>query len=249
MPTPFTHLVYAHRLLHDAALPAPARDLITAHLPAYYLGSVAADGHFMCALRREDTHFYTYDRPMEDHPWRIMLSRYPTLMQPASLDHRVFIAGYVAHLAMDEIWQKQMVHPRFVVQEWASRHQRFLMLNVLLVTMDERDYPKINPVIPQKLGNAAPNHWLPFMEDDALARWGALIHRQIDLGGSSETLTIIAPRVAMQVDALRALLDAHDQLEAELWTPIPRAVLAEVESAMYETARNDLTVYLEESQA
>jgi hypothetical protein len=249
MPTPFTHLVYAQRLLSDEDIPASARALIADHLPAYYLGTVAADGHFMCALRREDTHFYTYDRPMEDHPWRLMLRRFPALLKPTSADHRAFLAGYVAHLAMDEIWQKQMVHPRFVMQEWGSRRQRFLMLNVLLVTMDERDYPNIDPGIPHHLGKAAPDHWLPFMEDEALSGWGALINRQIADGGQSETLAIIAPRVALPVDALRELLDSHERLEAELWTPIPRSALAAVEAAMYAEARTDLALFLAETQA
>lgn len=244
MPTPFTHLVYAHRLLNDPALPAQARDRLAEQLPAFYLGSVAADGHLVSHLKREDTHFYAHDRPMEDHLWRVMLSRHPELSSPADAAQHAFVAGYVAHLTMDEIWSLKMVYPHFVDREWASRGKRFLMLNVLLTNMDERDYALIDRSIPPALLNARANAWLPFIQDAALDAWGALIQRQIAEGGRSETLDIIAPRVMMTVDSLRALLDAADQLEIDLWANIPRELLREVETQMYDAALKDLIKYV-----
>ena len=79
MPTPFTHLLTAQRALSDPAIPAAGRALLETHRGAYLLGSVVADAHGLAGLKREDTHFYSFDKPMEDHPWRVMLARFPIL--------------------------------------------------------------------------------------------------------------------------------------------------------------------------
>src|SRR5271170_1852458 len=78
MPTPFTHLYYAQRLLSDPAVPAEQRALLNSYRSAYLLGSVVADAHGLAGMKREDTHFYAFDRPMEDHPWRVMMTQYPS---------------------------------------------------------------------------------------------------------------------------------------------------------------------------
>ena len=144
MPTPFTHLLYAQRLLSDPAVPASQRALLNSHLPAYLLGSVVADAHALAGLKRDETHFYAFDRPMEDHPWRVMLAQYPSLNSVTDPDWRAFLAGYVMHLSMDEVWSLQMTGPEFADRNWAPRMQRFLMLHILL-EWDDLIYKQIIP--------------------------------------------------------------------------------------------------------
>lgn len=244
MPTPFSHLALAQRLLNDEEVPAAVRALIHAERPAFTLGSVAADGHMMCGLRREDTHFYAYDRPMENHPWRVMLARFPTLARVESPAWRAFLAGYVAHLTMDEVWTLEMTAPHFAGREWASRAQRFFMLHILLIHMDERDLALLQPDTAELLHAAQPQGWLPFMRDAGLSAWGELIHRQIASRGASETLDILGPRVGRTPEEIRAVLDSPERMETELWANIPRTLLAEVEAHMYARARADLIAYL-----
>ena len=107
MPTPFTHLASAQRLLDDEGWSAPGRAFLRAHAAAFLLGSIAADGHACSDLRREDTHFYTYDRPITTPPAAVMLSRYPVLLAPVSAGQRAFVAGYVGHLALGELWTER----------------------------------------------------------------------------------------------------------------------------------------------
>src|SRR3990172_4091204 len=111
MPTPFTHLLTAQRLLTDPAVPEEQRALLNARRSAYLLGSVVADAQVLCGLKREETHFYSFEREMEDHPWRIMLARYPVLQSAHDPAWRAFLAGYVMHLSMDEIWSLEMTGP------------------------------------------------------------------------------------------------------------------------------------------
>jgi hypothetical protein len=250
MPTPFTHLVIAERLRHDPALEtavAGASALLAAHLPAFWLGSIAADAQTIAALMREDTHFYSYDLPMPDHPARVMLDRHPELMRPHDADHRAFVAGYVQHLAVDEYWTLDMTRPHFAQREWASRPQRFLSLHLLLITMDERDYARLPAGIAGELSAAQPNAWLPFMSDETLCAWRETIARQIPPNGESETLKVIAPRVMRQPAEMRQLLDSQAVMDRDVWAHIPPELLATVEGSAYTAARDQLIAYLRAS--
>jgi hypothetical protein len=244
MPTPFTHLLVAERLLSDPAVPADHRALLNAQRPAYLLGSVVADASVLAGLRRDETHFYSYDKPMEDHPWRVMLARYPQLQHATAADHRAFLAGYVMHLSMDEIWSLHMTGPQFAEREWAPRAQRFVMLHVLLTHMDERDAALLDPAYTEDLHHAAPHNWLPFLSDDVLIQWDALIYGQLIPGGKSETLEIYGARINKTPDEMRAILDSPEQMQADLWNHIPRVTIADAEALMYRHAREQMLTYL-----
>jgi hypothetical protein len=240
MPTPFTHLDAACRWLHDDALPADLRRCLAAHDGAYLLGSIAADCQMLNRMRREDTHFYAYDRPLTDHPWRVMLNTFPALAQPDEAQ-RAFVTGYVGHLAMDEVWWLEMMRPHFGEREWAARPRRFFLLHIILSHMDERDEPSAR-LSAERLRLAEPSGWLPFIDDATLRGWRDLIYGQIKAGGSSQTLPIISGRIGVPVAELRAFLDAPAQM-AELWTPIPPLLLAEVEAKMYRQGIEQMSAY------
>ena len=247
MPTPFTHLVAAQRVLTDPQVADADRALLQAHSDAFLLGSVVADGHFLCGLKREETHFYSYDRDITLTPWRVMMAQYPTLWSARNDELRAFLAGYVFHLSIDESWTVDMMIPQFALGDWGTRAQRFLMMHLMLIEMDERDHAAIDALSVRAMHDAAPHNWLPFMDDASLRAWGDLKHRQIEPGGRSETLDILAPRVNMTVEQVRVMLDSPELLECELWRNVPRDVLADVEARMVAHARAQMIAYLRES--
>lgn len=240
MPTPFTHLAYAQRLAVDLSLPASTRDFLAAHLPAYLLGSIAADAQTIASMNREDTHFYSYEREITEHPYRVMLARYPTLPEVTSADAQAFMAGYAAHLGMDEIWTLHMTRPHFAQRDWGTREQRFVALHLLLVSMDERDERLLRDETTRLLEDAAPHGWCPFIPDEVLREWQALIARQMPPAGKSETLEVICPRVRIPVSEFRAMLDDDALMQRELWAHITPALLADVEAMMMDAARAQL---------
>ncbi|MBI5668358.1 MAG: zinc dependent phospholipase C family protein [Chloroflexi bacterium] len=243
MPTPFTHLAAAQRLLADDALAPSLRVLLETERPAFLLGSVAADAH-PPGGRREDTHFYTYDRPLTESPWRVMLRRHPTLQPARSPAHRAFLAGYVAHLAMDEIWTRHMLAPHFALGEWGTRGFRFLMLHALLITMDERDLMLLEPWQHPALAAAQPDEWLPFLPDSTLSDWRNFIAEQIKPGGASQTLQVFGARINKTPDELRLILDSPEQMHL-LWENVTPAILADIEAQMYNHAREQMGLYLD----
>lgn len=244
MPTPFTHLACARRLLDEGALPAPQRALLLEHLPAYMLGSIAADGHAGTGVRREDTHFYSYEAPIEIPPAQVMLTLHPALAAPADADQRAFIAGYIGHLAVDEAWTEGVMRPWFIDAVWGSSADRFLALNLLLIGLDERDLAQLGSMPGDALNRAEPHHWLPFLTDEALCDWRMIIVRQLAPGATSETLRIIGPRIGLSEAGLRALTSSPAELDARLWAHVPRAALARTEAWMDELAREQVQEYL-----
>jgi hypothetical protein len=245
MPTPFTHLACARRLLEGGALPTAERRFLRDHLPAFVLGSIAADGHGGAGLRREDTHFYTYERPIDTPPAQVMLARFPALSAPASGDQRACVAGYIGHLAMDEAWTEGVMRPYFIEAVWGSSAERFLALNLLLIGLDERDRPHLDPALGPALAAAAPRGWLPFLPDDALGAWQAIIARQLAPGAPSETLPIISQRTGVAQAELRALLDTPSELERRVWAHVPPSALREAEARMTELALTQVRAYLD----
>jgi hypothetical protein len=244
MPTPFTHLLTAAQFLADERIPADARAALDAERGAFLLGNIAADARVSSNLNRENTHFYIFTDPIIESPWRVMLGKYPALAHPATAAQRAFLAGYVAHLVMDEIWLLDVVRPYFVEREWGERRQRFLMLNVLLMLIDARDYALLPAWERSALLAAQPDGWVPFVTDDDLRGWRDLVGRQLPPEGSSETLAIIGERLERAPDDLRAMLDDPAYLEREVWANVPRDAVAQAEARMVEQARTQMLEYL-----
>lgn len=246
MPTPFTHLLTAQHLLSDPVVPAAQRALIKAHVGAFLLGAVVADAQGLAGLRREQTHFYDYEHPVSDPAWRTMLTRYPALRGVTDPAQRAFLAGYVMHISMDEVWSLEMTGPYFGRGTWAEHRQRFLMLHILLIFMDERDRALLDESLNADLSVAEPEGWLPFLNDAAIRQWRDLIAPQIAPGGVSETLLIYGSRLGKTPDDLRAILDSAERMQTELWANVPPDVAAAVEDHMDRYAREQMVAYLGE---
>jgi hypothetical protein len=246
MPTPFTHLQVAQKLLADPVIPVAIRDMLEADRSAFLLGNIVADARTQSGINRSDTHFYRYDVPMADHPWRLMLAQHPALTPPDNTEHKTFIAGYVAHLAMDEVWTLNMLGPHFFEATWGEdRRFRFFMLHTILAYMDERDYDLLDSWQAEALAAAVPLDWLPFLPDAAMLAWRDYIHEQ--LVGESQTLAIFSQRLDKPVAEFRAELDSPERLQADLWANVPRAVLDAIEDRMYAFAREQMLAYLDET--
>ncbi len=246
MPTPFTHLEIANRLLCDPLIPDELRTAFRTYEPAYLLGIICADAK-VPRKDREWTHFYAYTRPMEEHPWRTMMDTYPLLMHPRGPEHRVFVAAYVAHLAMDEYWSRHMLKPHFGESEWGnSIHWRFFVLNLLMIHLDERDLRTLAREQAQIMKQCQPVNWLPFIPDDVLVGWRDFVGDQIP--DASRTLEVLSQRVDKTPEELRLLVDSPKKMQSYLWDNVPQSVLAHIEKEMYVFTCEQLLVYWGETE-
>ncbi len=249
MPTPFTHLRIAQELLVDASLPALYRGLLRRQRAAFQLGSIAADARVASGDGREVTHFYAYGQPMAARPWRLMLRLHPQLQMARDDAHLAFLAGYVAHLAVDETWALKMVRPHFWGKDWlgVARQDKFFALHLILTVMDERDEKALESWQAASLRHCAPQRWLPFMSDAILSQWRDLVAGQLNPGGASLTLEIFGKRLKMDPARLRAALDDPAAMQERLWRFVPQSLLDDVARLCYVFARDQLAVYLTES--
>jgi hypothetical protein len=245
MPTPFTHLAIAQRLLKDEHISPAIRSLLNTERSAFLLGSIAADARVSSNIMRADTHFYRYDDLMREHPWRIMMANHPSLEHAHDAAHRAFLAGYVAHLTVDEVWTKDMLRTQFLDRAWGPDDRfRFFMLHILLILMDERDCAALESWQADTLFAAQPDDWLPFMTRDDLNAWRDVIAIQLTRG--SQTLSVLGARIKKSPDELRAVLDSPARLQADLWANVAPEILAQVEDTMYAASRDEMLVYLRE---
>ncbi len=248
MPTPFSHLKHAQCLLVDAQLPASMRGLLQQQRPAFQLGCIIADARVTGGLGREVTHFYQLDQPITERPWRAMFLRYPLLAQARDNAHLAFLAGYVAHLALDEFWAENMVRPHFWGRDWDVSHWRdkLFALHLILTVMDERDQAELHAWQADSLAQCQPQDWLPFLSDDILRDWRDFVSGQIAPGGQSQTLPIFSRRLGCAVETVRGVLDDPAQLHERLWRHIAPSLLADVEARAYAYTRQQLVRYLRE---
>lgn len=247
MPTPFMHMALVQCLITDASLPGSIHDLLRAEWGAFLLGSIAPDARVSSGISRADTHFFEY-RPVIDPPPAVaMLNRYPELRRAALQDtaKAVFIAGYVGHLAMDEIWCTQLLFPCFVeANGWQPQEERNLALHLLLGYLDERDRTQIPEIDYPALTSASPDHWLPFIGDEALAGWRDLIASQLAPGAASQTLEILGKRVAVPAARLAQYVGSPTEMHARLWAHVPPEQIPIIEEAMYRATLRTVIDYL-----
>ncbi len=238
------HMAFAQRVVQDEALSLDTRALIAQEWGAFLLGNIAPDARVSSGIRRADTHFFEYEPVIAVQPMDAMLTQFPMLMRAnvTSAAHVAFIAGYVAHLAMDEVWCTDLLFPRFMA--WDGGFTSFQMLHMLLGTLDARDLQKVPPDQYLALAAATPDHWLPFIPDPALIVWRDTIAEQIALGGHSRTLEILSQRIKMDEREMREFIDSAPLMDQYLWQNVPPEAVAAAEVRMYERARDCIRRYL-----
>lgn len=248
MPTPFSHLAIAQRLLKDEQIPLKYRQMFQEHIGAFLLGSVAADARVGNGAPREVTHFYSYGEEMVMHPWRLMLKLNDELWHPSTTSQWVFVSAYVAHLAMDEYWTLNMVGPHFFSKQWRNRLERFLSLHILLIYMDQRDLDRLETWQADALNSANPDNWLPFIGDDDLKQWQQLIYDQIKPGGISQTCEIFGSRTGVGAEYFEEIVRSDKRIQEELWDYVPKSIFHDIETKMYQFILEQLLDYLKQSQ-
>ncbi len=100
-----THLRIALKAADAAA--DPVAGAIETALPAYCAGALSPDGHGNRAVPRAQTHFYEFRDPAT---WglatRRLFEAHPELAlpDPQNSAQTAYVAGYLAHLAVDEVF-------------------------------------------------------------------------------------------------------------------------------------------------
>jgi len=239
MPTPVMHLALAEEILRGDALSPATRRLLIEQRGPFLLGNTAPDVQTVSGQERAETHFYHVWRPPPpDESARSacesLLAAHPALARADALPpaQAAFVAGYLAHLLLDELWLKR-VFRRYFLQDWGPLEERLFLHNVLRTWMDRRDQRRLNGTVAAALREAEPRGWLAFVGDDPLRRWRDLLVAQFDPGRSIQTAEVFAQRMGVPVRTIEHVLASPRQMEERIFRHLSQDTLESFHDASY----------------
>jgi hypothetical protein len=224
MPTPFYHLSFARDLLSYGDLSAS----LSGEWPAFCLGNIAPDAQTLTGQPRTATHFF--EVPMRDSTpaWQTLFGRHPGLADPARLapSRAAFLAGYICHLALDQLWIAEIFDPIFgEAADWSTFHRRLFLHNVLRIYLDRIDLPSLEADAGAALRQARPRGWLPFLPDQALRAWRDFVADQLVEGAASQTVEVFAARMNLAPTEFESLLKSPAAMQEHIFERLPHTSL------------------------
>jgi hypothetical protein len=192
----------------------------------FLLGHTAPDVKTVSGQKREASHFYTIPRTSNRPAYLVLFDTYPELARADALSpsRAAFIAGYIAHLLLDELWLDG-VFQRYFLQDWGPLEERLFLHNVLRTWVDLRDQARLNETTAQALQQARPDDWLPFVPDLYLRRWRDWLVAQLTAAHRMETAKVLADRMGVSATAVETVVQSSEQMERRVFQYFPRSAM------------------------
>jgi hypothetical protein len=226
VPTPFYHLSIARHIYEHPDLDPGLRSFLSQNLGAFLLGNTAPDVQAISGQKRSATHFFSVPIPSGGQvPWEKMLNEYPLESQPGKLQPKraAFIAGYLCHLQADWIWVKDIFEPVFGPhQSWQTFSERLYLHNVLRSYLDEQVIASLPTSVITALRRTSPQRWLPFLQDEFLAKWRDYLADQLQSGEGVRTIEVFATRHGINPAAFQAMISSEERMDSNVFVHIPR---------------------------
>lgn len=175
MPSIGQHMTRARAIADVLLHPA-----IDAERGAFYLGSSAPDVRVITRRDRIHTHFFDLDQLEPQDSVSNMFEAYPDLAEAQALDAetRAFMAGYITHLVLDEVYIETMFRPFFGVQS-AMKDDLFgnVLDRALQYEMNRREMEDEHAAsqLIDALGLCTTSNGCTFIEDEFLERWREVV--------------------------------------------------------------------------
>jgi hypothetical protein len=240
------HLALAEEILAGDDFPSAMRRLLLEQRGPFLLGHTAPDVQTISGQTREETHFYAIPRTSDRPAHEALFAAHPALAQAEALApaQAAFVAGYIAHLRLDELWLECVFLPYFRGQAWGSRRERSFLHNVLRTWMDRQDQQRLDGSVVAALAEAEPQGWLPFVNDEDLQGWRDWLVEQLVPGHSVQTAEVFAQRMGVSVAEVEAVLRSPQQMEERVFCHIPRSMLQSFHDTGYEQSVALISRYL-----
>lgn len=234
MPTPIMHLALAEEILRGDDLSSAIRRLLIRQRGPFLLGNTAPDVQTISGQARVETHFYTIPRTTDRPACDALFAAHPHLAHAESLPppQAAFVAGYLAHLVLDELWLSD-VFQRHFLGDWGPWRERSFLHNVLRTWMDARAQRRLNGSVDIALQQTAPQGWLPFVGDEHLRAWRDWLVEQLGPGHSVQTAEVFARRMDVPVAEIEEMLRSPRQMEERIFGRISRAELGSLHDTGY----------------
>lgn len=112
------------------------------NLGSFLLGASAPDVRVITGSPREETHFFHLDKREQESGLVRLFQSYPELKELDSLHGSTisFVAGYLTHLIVDEMWINEIYRPFFGAEaEQTNARDANIMDRVIQFEMDRRE--------------------------------------------------------------------------------------------------------------
>ncbi len=227
MPNAQTHMASVCDLLAQppvqAAFPWLANDEARS---ALLLGAISPDVRAVSGHMREATHFFEIP-PSDPRPAPVvMLETWPQLRDPALLGtpQAAFVAGYISHLIMDQTWVERVVMPGLFVngERWGIEHPNWRVYGILMTYLEYRAAARLPRWAIDRLGEAEPHGWLPFIKDRHLADWRDHVVSVVERGGAKLISRMFAETNRITPAEMEAIVQSEERMDAECFSVVSR---------------------------
>ncbi|MGD2103970.1 MAG: hypothetical protein PVJ55_02500 [Anaerolineae bacterium] len=135
-----------------------------------------------------------------------------------------FVAGYIAHLLLDELWLDD-VFQEFAAQGWAPLPECLFLHNVLRTWIDQRAQETLDGGLARILRRVEPQDWLPFVDDGHLRAWRDWLVEQLASDQRMETAEVLAGRMGISPAEIKAVARSPAEMERRVFCHFPRSAL------------------------
>ncbi len=164
-----------------------------------YLGCTAPDIHVITRWERRRTHFFDLSNFDEQSSVAGLFKAFPRLREPSNLSvgTSAFVAGYVTHLVMDELWINTIYRPFFGERSpLGGDVQANIKDRALQFSLDRReriDGGVMRHVV-DEIASSDPAPDIGIIDGDTLSRWKAIILDMVNRPPDWERFQYVASR-------------------------------------------------------
>jgi hypothetical protein len=169
------------------------------------------------------------------------------LANPADLtpEKVAFLTGYLCHLQADWLWIKEIFLPIFgPEQAWGDFKHRLYLHNVLRTYLDVQVLPGLKADTGERLVEAKPDSWLPFVDDYDLREWRDILAKQLQPDSAVQTVEVFAARQGIPAEEYYDLLNSNARMEEEVFVYYSREDLLTFRARLIRASAELIPMYL-----
>lgn len=192
------------------------------HRGGYYLGATAPDIRLLTKVAREETHFSVLTQE-EQTGVRAFFEAQPHLARAPQLRGQVgaFVAGYLSHLATDDVWIRHIYRPFFGARSPMAQEPLANVLDRILQYELDRRVRQDRDVMAEIQGQVIdcdPDLSLGFLDNASLREWRGFVLRALMRRPSWEGFDSYVQRFLLQEGKL-----SEEQVKVLVAAPVSLA--------------------------
>lgn len=214
-----------------AVIPQIQEPLLENNLGEYLFGATAPDARYLTGIPREETHFFSLDRESHQGAVRCFFQAKPHLREVGRLwpPQRAFIAGYLSHLIVDELWIQDIYRPYFGKDSPLKGSREVALWDrALQFELEQQERPGVPANLGALIDGASAGEGLGLIEAETLRRWHRLVAAALSANTPLERYHLFAqnfPKERFDIHDIESFLEAFPSLREQVLSYVPRQAI------------------------